>query len=108
MIMTSGAEIDSLRQADMTPQRDFGQIVDPHFFADPDVVAGGETPGEFDLYARLDHHTLAELCPEESQQGRLEPAKGEEASFEQQGTDDVPQHADYRSAPLIGGSAVAC
>ncbi len=46
-VVVAGAEVDALGEADIIFDGDGGEVVDPEVFAEPAVVADGESPGEF-------------------------------------------------------------
>ena len=67
-IVVAGAEIGSLRDADVAFHRDGGEIVDPGALADPAVITYAEVPGVLDFNRRLDDDVLADPRAEESEQ----------------------------------------
>lgn len=66
--MVAAEEHSALREAAVVAYADYGQVVDPYFFAYPYVVADAELPREFDVHGGLDDYASAYLraeCPEQ-------------------------------------------
>ena len=60
-VVVAGAQVNPLGEADIIFDGDGGEVVDPEVFAEPAMVANGESPGKFNPYPWLDIDALADL-----------------------------------------------
>jgi hypothetical protein len=75
-VVVAGAEVEALGEADVVFNHNRGEVVDPEGFAEPAVVADGESPGEFDFDAGFDADALAEGGAEAAQEPDFEAREG--------------------------------
>ena len=68
----------------MVANGDLAEVVDPHIFANPRVVANGKFPGVLDGDARFEDHAATHFGAEKAQEGALEGAGPGEPSLEEQ------------------------
>jgi hypothetical protein len=71
--MVSGAEVSPLRDANIAPNCDIHQIVDPDVFTYPGAAPEREEPRVFDTDAGLDHYRISKPGAEDSQESDAQP-----------------------------------
>ena len=91
-VVVAAEEKRALGEAAVVSEGDLAEVVDPHVFADPAVVAHGELPRVFDGDARFEDHTAPDVGSEKSQQGALEGAGPGEPGLEEHAGDEDPQY----------------
>src|SRR6266478_8401164 len=64
-VMTSRAEISTLRQTAMIADADFGKVVEPDMFADPAMIADFQPPRKLHHDAGLDRDVAADARAEQ-------------------------------------------
>ena len=66
-IVAASAQVDALRNAAIGTDINIRQIVDPHVFANPAVVADLEPPRKLDAHSRFDVDAVPDLRAKQSQ-----------------------------------------
>jgi hypothetical protein len=64
IIMATREQESPLRDANVGPNFDFDEVVDPHSFTDPNMISDYQSPGMLDIDSRLDDRTATDFCPE--------------------------------------------
>ena len=75
----------------MVAKGDSAEVVDPHIFANPSVVAYDELPRVLDGDARLEDHAEPHFSTEKAQEGALKGAGPREPSLEEQARNEDPK-----------------
>lgn len=101
VVVTAGAEIRILRNADVAADCYIRDVINPNVLPNPAVVADREPPRIFDSDMRFEVNSSADFRTKQTQQSRLEATHGEPAAFKEQQTTVVPQSAQQQSATRI-------
>jgi hypothetical protein len=66
--MAAGEQECPLRNANVGPNFDFDEVVDPHPFTNPNMISDHESPGMLDVDSGLDDNAETNLCSEHSKE----------------------------------------
>jgi hypothetical protein len=81
---------------------DLIEIIDPHIFADPRMMADFQTPGVFHAHPWFDHDTLADTGSEYAQQPPADGGGREDGTTQHGLAEEEPQRANQaRTSGMI-------
>ena len=89
-VVVAGEQVGALADANVRTDRHRGVIVDPHAFAEPDVVADLQKPRILDGDARLDHQAVADAGAKGAQHSRLPARRQDQGTLEDERARHVP------------------
>ena len=75
VVVVSAEQHSPLRKANVIAECDLIEVVNPHFFAQPNVASDAELPRIFDVHSGFNHHARSYLCTKHPQQRNFGPRK---------------------------------
>ena len=85
----------------MIANGDLAEVVDPHVFADPRVIADNQFPWVFDGDARFEDHVSPDFGAEKAQEGALEGAGPGKPGLEEQARYKNPKDTRKPGARMV-------
>lgn len=101
MIVTPGAQVNQLRNADVIADFHFNEVVDPRLLANPTMIADRKPPRKLDSNMRFNDNAATDACAKQSQQFHFKSAKRKPAPLQECDAAKVPQRAHREASPRI-------
>ena len=101
VIVIAAEKQSALGDAAVVTKGHLSEVVDPHFFADPSVVANGKLPRIFDLHARLDDHSNANLSAKQFKNVTFQRIRPRKPCEEEKARKNEPKNPFYNRSSII-------